>query len=43
VRKGDAYHVGIYLGRGRIVHASRPGTPVKVDRIWTSKYVVRRP
>lgn len=39
----DAYHAGIYLGRNRIVHASRSGTPVKVDRIWTSSYVVRRP
>lgn len=43
VNGGDAYHAGIYLGRNRIVHASRSGTPVKVDRIWTSSYVVRRP
>lgn len=40
---GNAYHAGVYIGNGRIVHASRPGTPVKVDRIWTSSYVVRRP
>jgi len=40
---GDAYHAGVYIGRGRIVHASHSGTPVKVDRIWTSSYVVRRP
>lgn len=40
---GDAYHAGIYLGDNKIVHASRTGTPVKVDRIWTSEYVVRRP
>jgi cell wall-associated NlpC family hydrolase len=39
----DAYHAGIYVGRNRIVHSSRPGTPVKVDRIWSSSYVVRRP
>lgn len=43
VRGGNAYHAGVYLGRNKIVHASRPGTPVKVDRIWTSRYVVRRP
>lgn len=42
-RGGDAYHAGIYVGDNRIVHASRSGTPVKVDRIWTSSYVVRRP
>lgn len=40
---GNAYHAGIYVGKNRIVHASRSGTPVKVDRIWTRSYVVRRP
>lgn len=43
VRGGRAYHAGVYVGKNKIVHASRPGTPVKVDRIWTSRYVVRRP
>jgi cell wall-associated NlpC family hydrolase len=43
VNGGNAYHAGIYIGKNRIVHASRSGTPVKVDRIWTSSYVVRRP
>ena len=43
VSGGDAYHAGVYIGDNRIVHASRSGTPVKVDRIWTSSYVVRRP
>jgi cell wall-associated NlpC family hydrolase len=43
VRGGKAYHAGIFVGKNRIVHASRSGTPVKVDRIWTSSYVVRRP
>ena len=43
VNGGDAYHAGIYIGNNQIVHASRSGTPVKVDRIWTSAYVVRRP
>ena len=43
VHGGNAYHAGIFVGRNKIVHASRPGTPVKVDRIWTSRYVVRRP
>ena len=40
---GNAYHAAIYIGDGRIVHSSRSGTPVKVDPIWTSSYVVRRP
>ena len=43
VNGSDAYHAGIYIGKNRIVHASRSGTPVKVDPIWTSSYVVRRP
>jgi cell wall-associated NlpC family hydrolase len=43
VSGGNAYHAAIYIGHGRIVHASRSGTPVKVARIWTSSYVVRRP
>ena len=40
---GNAYHAAVYIGHGRIVHASRPGTPVRVARIWTTSYVVRRP
>jgi cell wall-associated NlpC family hydrolase len=43
VNGGDAYHAGIYIGNNKIVHASHSGTPVKVERIWTSSYVVRRP
>ena len=43
VSGGDAYHAGVYIGNNRIVHASRSGTPVKVDPIWTRSYVVRRP
>ena len=43
VNGGNAYHAGVYIGKNKIVHASRSGTPVKVDRIWTSSYVVRRP
>jgi cell wall-associated NlpC family hydrolase len=32
---GDVYHVGIYAGNHKLWHASRPGTPVRKDRIWT--------
>lgn len=34
---GGVYHVSLYAGKGRILHASRPGTNVKVDPIWTNK------
>lgn len=35
-RSGRVYHVGIYAGDRTIWHASRPGVPVRRDRIWTS-------
>lgn len=40
---GGVYHVGLWTGRwedGRrlILHASRSGTPVKVDRVWTRQW-----
>jgi peptidoglycan DL-endopeptidase CwlO len=31
-------HVGMYIGNGRIVHASRPGKPVKTDDIDLMPY-----
>jgi cell wall-associated NlpC family hydrolase len=43
VRGGNPYHAGIYIGHNKIVHASRSGVPVKVEKIWTTAYVVRRP
>ena len=33
---GGIYHVGIYAGDNMIWSASRPGTPVRKSRIWTS-------
>ncbi|MFC7505872.1 C40 family peptidase [Nocardioides sp. GCM10030258] len=33
---GHVYHVGIYAGNHTVWHASRPGAPVKRERIWTS-------
>ncbi|MGH1565515.1 C40 family peptidase [Mumia sp. DW29H23] len=43
IRKGDLvffggsrkYHVGIYWGKGRILHSPYSGSRVKVERIWT--------
>jgi len=39
---GRVYHVGVFAGwsngRRYIIHASRPGTPVKRDPIWTSSW-----
>lgn len=42
---GGVYHAGVFAGRkdGRayLVHASKPGTDVKRDRIWTSSWFGR--
>ena len=40
---GDVYHMGLFTGRweqGRrvILHASRTGTPVKTDPVWTGQW-----
>jgi cell wall-associated NlpC family hydrolase len=35
---GGIYHVSIYAGKGDIIHASRPGTNVKRDPIWSSRH-----
>lgn len=32
---GRVYHVGIYAGNHTLWHASRPGVPVRRDRIWS--------
>ncbi len=37
----NAYHVAIYLGGGRVIHAPRPGDRVKVSRLWGRPYFVR--
>jgi len=34
--RGRVYHVGLYAGKNRVFHASRPGKPVGQERIWTS-------
>lgn len=31
---GGAYHVGIYLGGGWVLHSPRPGKRVKIARLW---------
>lgn len=35
----SVYHVGIYAGDGRIWHAPKPGTKVRLAKIWTTKWV----
>jgi cell wall-associated NlpC family hydrolase len=39
---GDVYHMGVFAGfrngRRTILHASRSGTPVKRDPIWTDSW-----
>lgn len=37
----NAYHVAIYLGRGRVIHAPKPGDRVKVSRLWGYPSFVR--
>lgn len=32
---GRVYHVGIYAGGNKVLHAPRPGRRVSVQRIWT--------
>jgi cell wall-associated NlpC family hydrolase len=39
---GGVYHAAIYAGRGDIIHASTPGTSVRRDPIWTSRYFIVR-
>jgi len=36
VRGGTIYHVGIYAGGGKIWHAPRTGSVVKLVNLWTS-------
>ncbi|WP_330456476.1 C40 family peptidase [Streptomyces sp. NBC_00820] len=31
----SVYHVGIYAGKGRIWHAPKTGTVVRLEKIWT--------
>lgn len=40
--RGSIYHVSIYAGKGKIWHASRPGTNVKKDPIWTNRVYFAR-
>ncbi|KOG88863.1 glycoside hydrolase, partial [Streptomyces varsoviensis] len=33
--RGGVYHVGIYAGKGRIWHAPKSGTVVRLEKIWS--------
>jgi cell wall-associated NlpC family hydrolase len=35
-RKGYAYHVGIYVGNGKVLHSPKRGHRVRIESIWTS-------
>lgn len=37
--KGYAYHVGIYMGNNKVLHAPKPGRKVRVEEIWSSRVV----
>jgi cell wall-associated NlpC family hydrolase len=36
-KSGYAYHVGIYIGDDKVLHAPKPGRRVKVEEIWSSR------
>lgn len=40
-KKAGPDHVGIYIGGGKFIHASRPGQPVKVSSLSDSYYMDR--
>ena len=35
---GHVYHVGVYVGGNRILHAPYPGARVRIEHIWTSSW-----
>jgi peptidoglycan DL-endopeptidase CwlO len=39
---GGVYHVGIYAGGNMLWHSSKPGTPVRKAKIWTSSVAFGR-
>lgn len=39
--KWGGYHVGIYAGRGMVIHAPKPGDRVKKSRLWGAYRFVR--
>lgn len=36
ITRGRVYHMGMYVGAGRILHSPRTGSRVKVSVIWTT-------
>lgn len=45
IKRGDlvffmngGHHVGIYIGRGRMIGATNPASDIKVDRVWSGWY-----
>lgn len=42
LKRGVAYHVGIYAGGGKMWHAPKAGDHVRLARIWTSAWQAGR-
>ena len=40
--KGWTYHVGIYIGDGKVLHSPRRGKVVRIESIWTSRVTYGR-
>lgn len=36
------YHIGIYLGGNKVLHAPQPGEKVKISNVWTTPTTIRR-
>lgn len=41
-KNGVAYHVGIYMGNNKIIHASTPKTGIKISTLWNDPQFYRR-
>jgi len=39
---GHAYHNGIFIGDGQIVHSPKPGGYVRIEKIWSERVVYSR-
>ncbi len=41
-RSGYVYHVGIYVGDGKVLHSPKRGQDVRISQIWTARVTFGR-